>query len=153
VETNPCNGIERPGAEQQRDRVLTASEIRRLWHALDEADATTAALYRLHLLTAQRGGELRSIAWKDVDLESGWWIIPAEQSKNKLSHRVPLSPLAIAILEDLRTREASVDCPWIFATPSQRGHRMTAHKTTVRVRTLSAVDFVPTTFVGRPHLT
>ena len=142
VEMNPCHGIERPGAEHQRDRVLTASELRRLWHALDEADATTAALYRLHLLTAQRGGELRSMAWKDVDLESGWWIIPAEESKNKLSHRVPLSPIAVAILRDLSAR-VDADRSWVFATPSQRGHRVTAHKATRRVRQLSEVDFVP----------
>jgi integrase len=138
VEMNPCHGIERPGAEHQRDRVLTASEIRRLWLALDEGDPITAALYRLQLLTAQRAGELRSMAWRDLDLESGWWIIPTGQSKNKLSHRVPLSPLVMAILRELRTRDDS-DTPWVFATPSRRGHRMTAHKSTFRIRKLSAV--------------
>jgi integrase len=142
VEVNPCHGIERPAPEHQRDRVLTANEVRRLWRALDQEDVTTAALYRLHLLTAQRGGELRSMAWRDLDLDAGWWIIPAEQSKNKLAHRVPLSPLAVAILRDMNAR-AEGESPWIFVTPSHRGYRMTAHKSTRRVRTLSGVDFVP----------
>jgi integrase len=142
VELNPCQGIERPSPERQRDRVLTPNEIRTLWKALDEVDATTAALYRLHLLTAQRGGELRSMAWRDVDLEAGWWTIPAEQSKNKLAHRVPLSSSAVSLLRDLQVR-ARDDNPWVFRTPSRSGHRTTAHKCTLRVRKVSAVEFVP----------
>ncbi len=142
LEVNPCHGIERPAPERQRDRVLTPNEIRVLWQALDGVDMTTAALYRLHLLTAQRGGELRSMAWRDIDLESGWWTIPAEQSKNKLTHRVPLSPAAVTLLSELQSR-AREGHPWVFWTPSRSGHRTTAHKCTVRVRKVSAVDFVP----------
>ena len=142
VEANPCHGIERPAPERQRDRVLTSNEIRALWQALNDVDETTAALYRLHLLTAQRGGELRSMAWSDIDLEAGWWTIPAKQSKNKLAHRVPLSPAAGALLRDLQAR-AREDNPWVFRTPSRSGHRITAHKCTVRVRKVSGVDFVP----------
>ncbi len=142
VEANPCHGIERPAAEHQRDRVLTSEEIRRIWRALDEEDATTAALFRLYLLTAQRGGELRSMAWHDVDLDTGWWVIPAERSKNKLAHRVPLSPLSLAILRDRRA-QADNNALWVFATPSGSGFQVTAHKATVRVRKRSAVDFVP----------
>jgi integrase len=142
VEVNPCHGIERPAPERQHDRVLTPNEIRTLWNALDVVDATTAALYRLHLLTAQRGGELRSMAWRDVDLQSGWWTIPAERSKNKLAHRVPLSAAAVALLRELQAR-ARDDNPWVFGTPSRSGHRTTVHKCTVRVRKVSAVDFVP----------
>ena len=142
VEVNPCHGIERPAPERQRDRVLTPTEFRALWQALDYVDVTTAALYRLHLLTAQRGGELRSMAWRNVDLETGWWTIPAEQSKNKLAHRVPLGPAALALLRELQS-QAQEGNPWVFRTPSHIGHRKTAHKCTVRVRKVSAVDFVP----------
>ena len=142
VEVNPCHGIERPAPERQRDRVLTPNEIRALWQALNDVDMTTAALYRLHLLTAQRGGELRSMAWRDVDLEAAWWTIPTEQSKNKLAHRVPLSPAALTLLRELQSR-AREGNPWVFRTPSRSGHRTTAHKCTVRVRKVSAVDFVP----------
>ena len=37
-----------------------------------------------------------------TDIEGDWWTIPAEFSKNKLSHRVPLSPLAMYVRELLR---------------------------------------------------
>ena len=47
--------------------------------------------------------------WQDVD--GAWWTIPAELAKNGLSHRVPLSPQALTILERLRTRAKG---PWLF---------------------------------------
>ena len=58
-----------------------------------------AALFRLRLLTAQRGGEVHGAKWEEFDLASGWWTIPAERSKNRLSHRVPLSPQALRIFK------------------------------------------------------
>jgi hypothetical protein len=89
VELNPCAGIQRPGAEQQRDRVLSEDEIKAIWKALDKEKPIMAAMFRLRLLTAQRGGEVHSMRWRDIDGE--WWTIPAEFAKNGLSHRVPLS--------------------------------------------------------------
>ena len=37
--------------------------------------------------------------WRDVD--RAWWTIPTEVAKNGRSHRVPLSPQALAILDQL----------------------------------------------------
>src|SRR5207249_6356737 len=90
VETNPCALLDRPAPEHQRDRVLSAEELRQVWSALDAEDAQTAALFRLYLLTAQRGGELKTMQWEDVDLDAGWWTIPAERAKKKLALSVPL---------------------------------------------------------------
>jgi integrase len=39
--------------------------------------------------------------WPDVDLEAGWWTIPASGSKNKLAHRVPINATAGTILATL----------------------------------------------------
>ncbi len=61
-----------------------------------------AAYYKLRLLTAQRGGEVASMRWQDVDLDAGWWTIPAGTSKNKLAHRVPLNQSALALVEALK---------------------------------------------------
>ena len=53
--------------------------------------STIAALFRLRLLTAQRGGEVHGARWDEMELTTGWWTIPAARSKNRLAHRVPLS--------------------------------------------------------------
>ena len=52
IHANPCDRIERPTTERGRQRVLSTSEIRSMWRALD--DPTWGALFRLCLLTAQR---------------------------------------------------------------------------------------------------
>jgi integrase len=98
VTVSPAVRIPRPGHEQQRDRVLTDDELRRLWRAFGTLDTPMAAFYKLRLLTAQRGGEVASMRWLDVDLDGGWWTIPATASKNKLAHRVPLNVSAIRLL-------------------------------------------------------
>lgn len=104
VDSNPVTAVPRPGVERQRDRVLREDEIRTLWMALDAQPAEMAAAFKLRLITAQRGGEVVNMRWSDVDVAGGWWTIPAEHSKNKLPHRVPFTPPAIAILEALRAR-------------------------------------------------
>jgi len=81
--------------------VLSEIEIRTLWKALDAESAEMAAGFRLRLLTAQRGGEVFNIRWEDLDLDNRWWTIPAEDAKNKLPHRVPLSTPALKILNAL----------------------------------------------------
>lgn len=103
---NPCWQLERPAKERRRDRVLNEDEIRRLWAGL-EAEATAgriaiATYYKLRLLTAQRGQELERMRWRDVDRAAFVWTIPGADSKNGLAHRVPLSPLAWRLLEDLK---------------------------------------------------
>src|SRR3989454_5859844 len=71
VTASPCLGVDRPAPERQRDRVLTEDEIRRVWRALDGEDRATAALMKLYLLTAQRGGGVPSMAWANIDLPGG----------------------------------------------------------------------------------
>lgn len=101
VTVSPAVRIPRPGQERARDRVLSEDELRALWAAWDALPAPMAAFYRLRLLTAQRGGEVAAMRWADVDLEAGWWTIPATVAKNKLAHRVPLNANALRILADM----------------------------------------------------
>jgi integrase len=102
VASNPVADTERPGVEKARDRVLTADEVRTFWQTCDRLSPEMSGFYRLRLLTAQRGGEVASMRWGDVDLEQGWWTIPGTVTKNKLPHRVPLSAPVLRILQELR---------------------------------------------------
>lgn len=102
-----------PAKEKSRDRVLKEAEIHALWQALDEEDPLVAGTFKLRLLTAQRGIEVLSMRWSDIDGE--WWTIPAEVSKNGLQHRVPLSPQVLVVLEQLRP--LTRDSGWVFDSP------------------------------------
>jgi integrase len=102
IESSPAAHISRPAPEQKRDRVLSETEIRQLWNTFDGLPREMGTYYKLRLVTAQRGGEVSSMQWEDVDLDAGWWTIPAARSKNKLAHRVPLNATALKLLQALR---------------------------------------------------
>jgi integrase len=142
IKTNPCVSIPRPGQEKQRDRVLSEIEIAKIWEALDNENQRTAALIRLILLTAQRPGEVASIRWQDID--SNWWTIPVEFAKNGLSHRVPLSPQALEVIEQIRKVEADRKdkdgCPWVFPNPKRTDRMYWYQKLVERVRPQSRVN-------------
>jgi integrase len=82
--------------------------VRAVRKALDEEHPIIAALFRIRLLTAQRGSEVHGASCDEMDLTTGWWTIPGARSKNGLDHRVPLSPQALRILKELRRTAASL---------------------------------------------
>src|SRR5690606_8378377 len=64
---------------------------------------------------------------------TAWWTIPAASSKNKLAHRVPLSPLAISIISRLervdefvlsgaRGKRQQAEAAATFTVEDFRGH-------------------------------
>ena len=114
VEINPCIAVKRPSRENQKDRVLNQEEIAIFWHGLDAASMTelTRLCLKLQLVTAQRKGEIVSAEWQELELETGWWTIPAEKAKNKLAHRVPLSTLAMQLLQQIKL--LSGESRWLF---------------------------------------
>jgi integrase len=141
IESNPCHMVKRPAPERPRQRVLSEDEIRRVWNSLASEHAITAALFKLRLLTAQRGGEVHGAAWAEIDLVSRWWTIPPERSKNGLAHRVPLSPQAVRILKALKA-EADEDATWVFPSTRKTGpHVKHAQKAIERIVDRSGVEF------------
>jgi integrase len=114
VVNNPAYKAPRPAKEQQRERVWNQGELRALWKALDDESSSPAFAdaMKLALLTAQRKSEVLGMRWDELDLETGWWTIPGERTKNGKAHRVPLGPQALAIL---RERRAAVpESPFVF---------------------------------------
>ncbi len=113
VESNPAQGVPRRIRERPRERCLSDSEIRALWQVLDAFPSEKIAdAYRLMLLTAQRVGEVLSIAWAEIDFESGWWTLPAQRSKTNQIHRIPLTGTALTILT--RRKAKAGDSLYVF---------------------------------------
>jgi integrase len=140
LEANPCHMVKRVAPERQRDRILSDDEVRAVWKALDSEDVIIAAVFRLRLLTAQRGEEVLGAAWDEMDLTSGWWTIPKERAKNGLAHRVPLSPPTLKVLKSLRS--VTGNSPWLFPSPKKEGASIAhAQKAIERVVERSGVDF------------
>ena len=53
------------------------------------------------ILTAVRSGSVRNAEWSEIDTDNALWIIPAEHTKARQDHRVPLQPQAIKLLKSL----------------------------------------------------
>ena len=61
------------------------------------------------ILTGTRMNEMRFATWAEV--EGDVWTVPAERMKMRKAHRVPLSPRAVAILNELRGQHPEVIFP------------------------------------------
>ena len=67
--------------------------------ALRTCEGIAARALEFAVLTAVRSGEVRGARWCEV--EGDVWTIPGGRIKAKREHRVPLSPRAVAILDEL----------------------------------------------------
>jgi integrase len=101
LDQNLMEGMRRPAESVPRDRVLSTDEIRRLWNALPEAkmQGATGRILKLCLVTTARVGEVSGMTSGEIDLKRGLWTIPAARSKNKRTHELPLSGLAVELIE------------------------------------------------------
>ncbi len=104
--SNPARGIEK-AVEEPRDRTLSADELGALGRALSELDENEAAILaiRLAALTGLRIGEVRSMRWEDINLQSGQVVLP----KTKTGRRVHTLPAAaVNLLADTKQLSAWV---------------------------------------------
>ena len=65
---------------------------------LRKRDAIAARALEFTILTAARSGETRGMTWGEVNLEDKLWTVPADRMKASVTHEVPLSDAALAIL-------------------------------------------------------
>lgn len=80
---------------------LPLDEMSSFMAALRAREGIGARALELLILSAARSGEVRGMRWREVDMTSGIWSVPAERMKAGKEHRVPLSRAAISLLNDL----------------------------------------------------
>jgi len=79
---------------------------------------TRALCMEFLTLCAVRSGEARHARWKEIDLASAVWTIPAERMKAKRTHRVPLPRQALRVLS--AARGLGEDSALVFPAPHGR---------------------------------
>lgn len=147
LKVDPSWGMSAPiKKEKPRERELSPDEIRKLWLALDRAPIqrrstkgvprgekavgsedipltrATALALKLALATAQRIGEVAGIATAELDLNdtAPMWTIPGDRTKNGRPNRVPLSPIAVALIREAAALNPPA-CSWLFPSPKGDG--------------------------------
>jgi integrase len=112
--TATLKGLLKTVPTQHRSAITTQDELGKLLKAIDAygGHASTRAALKLAPMLFLRPGELRNAEWKEIDLESGTWIVPGRRMKGTQKakragqvpdHIVPLSTQAVVILKKLHT--------------------------------------------------
>ena len=83
-----------------------------------KAHRATALAFEFLVLAACRSGEVRGARWDEVDDDAATWTVPPKRMKAKLEHRVPLSPRAVAVLDE--AREIADEGGLLFPSPTGR---------------------------------
>ena len=106
---NPCDRIG-PVLGPQRTvvRHMRALPHRDVAAALEKVrtSRSTRAVklaFELLVVTAARSGEVRLATWKEINVTDRVWTIPAERMKMHREHRVPLSLMALEVLDAARS--------------------------------------------------
>jgi len=93
-------------------------EIPAFFGSLTERPALAARALELTILCATRTSETLKMRWSEVDLDRNIWTIPAERMKMGVTHQVPLSDPAVALLK--RRLKVSNRNPDDFVFPGQK---------------------------------
>jgi integrase len=166
IDANPAARVAKPAPERSRDRVLTEDEIRQLWRVLSHLPTTAerpapgrkrakgekddplcpisaplAALLKVRLLTAQRGGEVARMRWADVDLGGGWWTIPAAHTKNGQPHRVPLTSDTVELIRSEKPKNYDDETEYVFAGTGGASVLHRAKKAPAAIARVLKIDF------------
>ncbi|WP_435234506.1 tyrosine-type recombinase/integrase [Psychromonas sp. PT13] len=103
---------------QPKDCALKANAVTLLSEQLRRADEMERTFVLMILLHGSRIGETRLAQWKHIDFVKKVWFIPAENTKTKTAHTLPLSDVALNVLTEFKNNDAQ---GFIFKLSAQAG--------------------------------
>jgi len=86
---------------------LPYAEIGAFMVELRKYTGTEARALEFSILTVSRSNEVRLATWEEIDFSARLWTVPGGRMKGRKEHRVPLSDVAIKLLESLPRHEGS----------------------------------------------
>lgn len=101
-------------SKEENHPALALADVARWWRDLQTRDGMGAEALRFITLTLARSGEVRGMTWDEVDLGRALWTVPAARMKMRREHRVPLTPEAVVLLEQLPRLNSSA---FVFFAP------------------------------------
>lgn len=130
------------GNGKRHHRALPHDEVAAAIEAVHGSGAGMAAklAFEFLILTAARSGEVRQAAWTEIDTDAAVWTVPATRMKSGKEHRVPLSPRALAILDEARAIDDGGGL--VFPSPLHRGKPM-SNMTLSKIMRELGMDAVP----------
>ena len=108
LDKSPVESIPLPAKIVSRDRVLSDDELTKVIFGARAIVQPYGSIVEFLALTGQRRSEVAGMAWSELDLNERLWTIPKERSKNGKAHLVHLSSPALALLNQICSREGLV---------------------------------------------
>lgn len=124
IEYNPATKIQLSSKKAKRNKPkknieLSNEQIIKLWEGFEDYSHVTGSLFKMLLILGQRLGETRQMEWKELDLKKNLWTIPGSKTKNGLEHFVPLTGLALEVIEEMKL--IAGDKTYVFESPLREG--------------------------------
>jgi integrase len=129
-------------AKVEHHAALPWQELPNFMVRLSQQDGTGARALEFAILTAARSGEVRGMAWGEVDLKQGLWIIPASRMKAKREHRIPLGDAAVQVLKGMTKQGAEHDSDELVFPGAKKGAALSDMTLAAVLRRLT-VDATP----------
>src|SRR5215472_10397924 len=101
-ESNPVTGTNKASADVERERTLTDTELAKVWRAAPSNHY--GAIVKLCLLTGARRNELANMRWSEIDRKTRTLKLPGERVKNGREFIIPLSDLAMEVIDSIDKR-------------------------------------------------
>jgi len=133
---NPVTHVARVSEVSARTRTLTDPEMKALWGGLQNSDRlvirdkkagekvtvsrTVRIAIELAMFTLQRRAEVSGMRRVELDLERKTWLIPAERTKGRAEHLVPLCDRAVTLIEAalaLQETRRKGESEFVFPSP------------------------------------
>lgn len=110
---NPVNGLKKalPAVKRRAEHMASLhwSELPVFMDDLAKRQGVSARTLEFLILTGLRSGEVRGARWAEID--GNVWNVPADRMKRGVSHRVPLSAEALAVLDKVRGLDGDLIFP------------------------------------------
>lgn len=114
--------FEMPVVDNQKTEMMTPEQIHVFLAALDkEKNQRGASGVRLALATGMRHSAITALRWDDLDFTNGFIILRGEVAKSGKTSKIPMSPPARTILENI----PRTDSPYIFPGKKKGSHQVT----------------------------
>ena len=121
-------------------RSLPYQDVPAALSAIEASRASKSAklCFRFVVLTACRSGEARLATWDEIDREAEVWTVPSHRMKAGREHRVPLSGLALSVVDEAAAIADGSDL--LFPSPVRQGRPLSDMTLTKLLRSSGLAD-------------
>lgn len=137
---NPALGVDKT-PDRSLERFLSAEEMRVLGEVLLQAEgsgvhSSAIAIIRMLALSGARKGEIETLKWTEVDLQTGFLRLSTSKTGAKL---IPITGPMRSILETQTTRRTN---EWVFPGNNDQAFFLGTPKVWLKLRAMAALDDV-----------